>query len=111
MADADDSVVKELREIRNSIVSLNTKISDVKDSLQGEIHSIRSEILQFQLKTQQLDEVTDWSTRFRERITLAELERMRDDLTALREYKAKSTVVFAAAQFVMAALVAWFTKG
>jgi hypothetical protein len=111
MVDTDDSVIRELREIRNSIVTMNTKISDVKDSLQSEIHGIRSEILQFQLKTQQLDDLTEWSTRFRERVTLAELERMRDDISALREYKAKSTVVFAAAQFVMAAIVAWVTKG
>lgn len=111
MSDSDDNLIKELREIRNSIGTLDAKVDNVKNSLQTEIHNIRSEILQFQLKTQQLDALNEWSTRFRERITLTELERMREDIAQLREYKAKSTVVFAAAQFVMAALVAWFTKG
>jgi hypothetical protein len=112
MADQDEnSVVYELREIRNSLSTLDSKIGDVKQSLQSEIHSIRSEILQFQLKAQQLDDISEWSTRFREKITLTDIERMRDDISNLKEFKAKAAVSFAMAQFVMAAVVAWFTKG
>lgn len=111
MIDPNDNLMNELREIRNSISTLDSKIGDVKLSLQNEIHNIRSEILQFQLKTRQLDDLTEWSTRFREKVTLADLERMRDELTTLKEFKVKATVSFAMVQFVVAGLIAWFTKG
>tara|TARA_B100001057_G_C22867963_1_gene957444 strand:- start:913 stop:1257 length:345 start_codon:yes stop_codon:yes gene_type:complete len=104
-------VLKELQQIRQSISTLDAKITDTKQSLQDEIHSIRAEILEFQLKTQQLDDVTAWANRFREKITLADVERLKADVDALKEYKAKSTVVFATVQFIMAGIVAWLTKG
>jgi len=107
----NNEVLAELREIRQSLNGVESKILDVKQSLQDEIHNIRAEILEFQLKAQQLDDIGEWSARFRERITLADLERLREDVQSLKEYKAKSTVVFATAQFVMAGLVAWITKG
>ena len=104
-------IIRELREIRNSITGLESKITDVKQSLQDEIHSIRTEMIEFQVRAQQLDEVSEWATRFKEKITLSDIERLREDVQNLREYKAKSTVVFATVQFVMAAVVAWLTKG
>ena len=107
----DQNIINELREIRQSILNLESKVTDVKQSLQDEIHSIRAEMLEFQLRANQLDEVSAWTARFKETMTLAELERLRQDMQQLKEFKAKSTVVFAAAQFIMAALVAWFTKG
>lgn len=111
------SVLDELKEIRKSIVRLdekitdtNDKIADTKTSLQDEIHSIKADLLQFQIKTQQLEELQSWSTDFKNTLTLAELERIRADVVSLKEYKAKSTVVFAVVQFGMAALMAWVSK-
>jgi len=111
MSDWNSEVLRELREIRQSISTLDAKIADTKKSLQDEIHSIRAEILEFQLKTQQLDDVTDWANRFRERITLADLDRLKNEVESLKEFKAKSTVIFALVQFAMAGVVAWLTKG
>ncbi|MHA2135659.1 MAG: hypothetical protein ACW99J_17530, partial [Candidatus Thorarchaeota archaeon] len=81
-------VLKELRQIGQSISTLDAKITDTKQSLQDEIHSIRAEILEFQLKSQQNDDVNAWATRFREKITLADIERLKADVDSLREYKA-----------------------
>lgn len=111
MSDWNSEVLRELREIRQSISTLDEKIADTKKSLQDEIHSIRAEILEFQLKTQQLDDVTDWANRFRERITLADLERLKNEVDSLKEFKVKSTVIFSLVQFAMAGVVAWLTKG
>jgi DNA repair exonuclease SbcCD ATPase subunit len=108
---AESEVLNELREIRTSISRLDAKITDTKNSLQDEIHSIRAEILEFQLKTQKLDEVDEWSKEFKSKITIADLERLRDDVITLKEFKTKSTVMFMTAQFLMAAALAWFTKG
>jgi DNA repair exonuclease SbcCD ATPase subunit len=118
---AQAQVLAELHEIRRCInnldskivdtkSSLDSKITDTKELLQNEIHSIRNELLEFQLKAQQLDDVSNWSTQFREQITIAELERIRQDVASLKEYKAKSTVVFAVAQIVMAGVIAYLTK-
>jgi len=120
-SEQNNQVLAELREIRQSISgleskivdtksSLDDKITDTKQSLHNEILSIRNELLEFQLKTQQLDDVSNWSQQFRENITIAELERIREDVAQLKEYKAKSTVIFALAQFVMAGVVAWLTS-
>ena len=104
----NDLILQELREIRSS---LETRITDVKESLQDEIHSIRTEMLEFQLRANQLDEISSWARRFKETVTLAEIERLRQDVQQLKEFKAKSTVIFALIQFLMATAVAWITKG
>lgn len=111
------SVLDELKEIRNSIVRLdekitdtNDKIADTKTALQDEIHSIKADLIAFQIKTQKLEDIHNWSRKFQNTVTLAELERIREDVVILKEYKAKSTVVFAVVQFGMAALMAWVSK-
>ena len=107
----DAELIRDIREIRTSISSIDTKVADFKQSIQQEIHNIRVELLQFQMRSAQLDDVTAWTTRFREQITLADLDRLKNDVQHIKEFKAKSTVVFAVVQFIMAAAVAWFTKG
>jgi len=107
----DAELIRDIREIRTSINSIDTKVADFKQSIQQEIHNIRVELLQFQMRASQLDEVTSWTTRFREQITLADLEKLKDDVQHLKEYRAKSTVIFAVVQFLMATTVAWITKG
>lgn len=104
------TVLKELQEIRQSISKLDEKIVDTKHSLQDEIHSMKEDLLSFQLKAEKLEDIHTWSKQFQENITLAELLRLRDDVASLKEYKAKSTVIFAVIQFGMATLVAWLTK-
>lgn len=107
----DAELIRDIREIRTSINSIDTKVADFKQSIQQEIHNIRVELLQFQMRSAQLDDVTAWTSRFREQITLTDLERLKNDVQHLKEFKAKSTVVFAVVQFLMATAVAWFTKG
>ena len=113
----ETSVIRELQEIRQSIAVLDSKLSDTQRSLQNEIHTIRAEIhtiraeiLEFQLKSQQLEDIHTWTTRFREKITLSDVEKLREDVLQLKEFKAKSTVVFAVVQFAMAAIVTYLTK-
>ena len=107
-------IMRELQSIRDCInetkSSLDSRISDTRELIQNEIHGIRTELLAFQAKTQQLDDLTAWSTQFRETVTLAEIERLRQDVEALKLHKAKSMVIFAVAQFLMAGGVAWFTS-
>lgn len=112
-----DQIIQELQEIRRSLSSLDGTMTETQRALQAdintlraEIHTIRAEILEFQLKAQQLDDIYQWSSRFRERLTISELERMKAEVDQLKVYKAKSTVVFAIAQFTMAAIVAYLTK-
>ena len=112
-----DQIVQELQEIRRSLSSLDGQMSETQRALQAdinalraEIHTIRAEILEFQLKTQKLDDVHQWSRSFREKLTTSDLERMKNDVDALKVYKAKSAVVFAVVQFAMAAIVAYLTK-
>jgi hypothetical protein len=104
-------LLKELREIRELVSSLDTKILESRTQLQDEIHSIRTEVVAFQLRAIQLDDLTAWSARFRETITLQDLERLREEVQSLKEFKTKGTMFFASVQFLMAGVVAWITKG
>lgn len=117
MAD-DIAIMNELQAIRISISNLESKMTNTQKDLQTDIHSIRTEIhtiradiLEFQLKAQQLEDVHTWVSKFKDRLTLSDLEKLREDVAHLKEYKAKSTVVFAIVQFAMATLVAYLTKG
>ena len=112
-----DQIIQELQEIRRSLSSLDGTMTETQRTLQAdintlraEIHTIRAEILEFQLKAQQLDDVHRWSQKFREKLTISDLERMKSEVDQLKVYKAKSTVVFAVVQFAMAAIVAYLTK-
>lgn len=112
------AIMTELQEIRRSISNLESKMSDTQKDLQTDIHSIRAEIhtiradiLEFQLKAQQLEDIHTWVGKFKDRLTLSDLEKLREDVAHLKEYKAKSTVVFAIVQFAMATIVAYLTKG
>jgi len=103
-------LIRELQEIRNSISSLDQKILDTKTSLQDEIHSIKSEILEFQLKTQKLEDIHTWSKEFQQKITLSEIERLRIDVSNLKEYKTRAAVIFGVIQFGMGGLMAYMLK-
>ncbi len=112
------AIMTELQEIRRSISHLDSKMSETQrdlqadiNSIRAEIHTIRAEILEFQLKAQQLDDISNWTGRFREKLTISDLEKIKDEVDQLKVYKAKSTVVFAIVQFGMAAVVAYLTKG
>ena len=110
------AIMTELQEIRRSISNLDSKMSETQRDLQADINAIRAEIhtiraLEFQLKAQQLDDISNWTGRFREKLTISDLERIKDEVDQLKVYKAKSTVVFAIVQFGMAAVVAYLTKG
>lgn len=106
-----EALIKELKEIRELVSSLDTKILESRTQLQDEIHSIRTEVVAFQLRAIQLDDLSAWSARFRETITLQDLERLRSEVQSLKEFKAKATMLFASVQFLMAGVVAWITKG
>jgi len=107
----DAELIRDIREIRTSVLSIDSKVADFKQSMQQEIHNIRVELLQFQMRASQLDEVSSWANRFREQITLSDLEKLKDDVQHLKEYRAKATVIFAVVQFIMGVAVAWVTKG
>jgi len=103
-------LIKELQEIRKSITSLDQKIVDTKQSLQDEIHSIKSEILEFQLKTQKLEDIHQWSKEFQQKLTLSDLEQIKLDVSDLKIYKTKAAVIFGLVQVLMGGAFAYLTK-
>lgn len=105
-----DTILNEIREIQKSLGSMQTQINDVKKSLQDEIHAVRTEFLDFQIRANQLDEVYTWSQKVREIITIHELERIRHEVHELSNFKVKVTVLFAVAQAITAVIVAYLTK-
>lgn len=109
-APTSDMILVEIREIQKSLNSMQTQINDVKKSLQDEIHAVRTEFLDFQIRARQLDDVYDWSQRVREVITVQELERIRNEVNELSNFKIRVTLLFAVAQAITAAIVAYITK-
>lgn len=107
----ESDLSRDIREIRTCITAIDAKVADIKQSMQQEIHAIRVELLQFQMRAAQLDDVSSWSSRFREQITLTDLEKMREDVQGLKEYRTKAAVTFTVIQFIVGIGVAWFTKG
>jgi len=105
-----ETILNEIREIQKALVSVQTQINDVKKSLQDEIHAVRTEFLDFQIRANQLDDVYTWSQKVREVITIQELERIRNEVNELSNFKVKVTALFAAAQAITAAVVAYITK-
>ena len=111
-------IVEQLNRIQASITGvegqirdLDSRVTDVKESLQEEILSVKGEMLQFQLTRDKLEDVYIWSKTFRETVTISEVERLRAEVEVLRQFRAKASMIFVAVQFAMGAILFWMKVG
>jgi DNA repair ATPase RecN len=102
-----DGMTGQLRDVEGHLRELDLRVSDVKESMRQEMETVREEILQFQLTRTKIEDVYVWSKKFRETVTISEVERLRSEVETLRQFRAKATMIFFTVQAMMGAALFW----
>tara|TARA_Y100000592_G_scaffold94261_1_gene158730 strand:+ start:310 stop:699 length:390 start_codon:yes stop_codon:yes gene_type:complete len=102
-----DGMTGQLRDVEGHLRDLDLRVSDVKESVRQEMENVREEVLQFQLTRNKIEDVHTWSKKFRETVTISEVERLRAEVENLRQFRAKATMIFITVQAMMGAAMFW----